>query len=452
MIAHLPLSCHPNPRKVLIVGGGDGGVVREVLKYPSIQKVVLCEIDEKKVVEVSKKYLPHIAQSFDNPRMELFIGDGIQYMKDHKNEFDVIITDAPDPIGPAVGLYEEDYYYNMKNALNPDFGIICCQDKELVSVEPRDSSPPAEDVSQNNSSECNHVQWEYGRLNLNYAVVSKRKIGKLITEGHVRDWDDPRLFTLTALRRRGFPPEAINLFCAKVGVTMAQTVLDPSMLEACVRDVLNVTAPRAMAVLEPLKVTINNFPADHSGSLAIPNFPADESKGSHTIPFTSTVFIERSDFKEKAEKNYKRWSADQPVGLRHAGYVLSIDKINKDSEGNITDLVATCTKTTETDKPKGFIHWVSDPIVCEVRQYERLFFHKSPEDPSEVPGGFLTDINPNSMSVVTNAYVDVSVKGAKHFDKFQFERVGFFSVDTDTHHSKMIFNRTVTLKEDPGKK
>ncbi|CAG2253796.1 QARS [Mytilus edulis] len=281
------------------------------------------------------------------------------------------------------------------------------------------------------------VQWEYGRLNLNYAVVSKRKIGKLITEGHVRDWDDPRLFTLTALRRRGFPPEAINLFCAKVGVTMAQTVLDPSMLEACVRDVLNVTAPRAMAVLEPLKVTINNFPADHSGSLAIPNFPADESKGSHTIPFTSTVFIERSDFKEKAEKNYKRWSADQPVGLRHAGYVLSIDKINKDSEGNITDLVATCTKTTETDKPKGFIHWV---------------FHKSPEDPSEVPGGFLTDINPNSMSVVTNAYVDVSVKGAKHFDKFQFERVGFFSVDTDTHHSKMIFNRTVTLKEDPGKK
>ncbi|XP_071162412.1 glutamine--tRNA ligase-like isoform X1 [Mytilus edulis] len=296
------------------------------------------------------------------------------------------------------------------------------------------------------------VQWEYGRLNLNYAVVSKRKIGKLITEGHVRDWDDPRLFTLTALRRRGFPPEAINLFCAKVGVTMAQTVLDPSMLEACVRDVLNVTAPRAMAVLEPLKVTINNFPADHSGSLAIPNFPADESKGSHTIPFTSTVFIERSDFKEKAEKNYKRWSADQPVGLRHAGYVLSIDKINKDSEGNITDLVATCTKTTETDKPKGFIHWISDPIVCEIRQYERLFFHKSPEDPSEVPGGFLTDINPNSMSVVTNAYVDVSVKGAKHFDKFQFERVGFFSVDTDTHHSKMIFNRTVTLKEDPGKK
>lgn len=296
------------------------------------------------------------------------------------------------------------------------------------------------------------VQWEYGRLNLNYAVVSKRKIGKLITEGYVRDWDDPRLFTLTALRRRGFPPEAINLFCAKVGVTMAQTVLDPSMLEACVRDVLNVTAPRAMAVLEPLKVTISNFPGDHSGSLVIPNFPADETKGSHTIPFTSTIFIERSDFKEKADKNYKRWSADQPVGLRHAGYVLSIDKINKDSEGNITDLEASCTKTTETEKPKGFIHWVANPIVCEVRQYERLFFHKSPEDPSEVPGGFLTDINPNSMSVITNAYVDVSVKDAKHFDKFQFERVGFFSVDTDTHHSKIIFNRTVTLKEDPGKK
>ena len=283
-------------------------------------------------------------------------------------------------------------------------------------------------------------------------MVSKRKIAKLINEGFVRDWDDPRLFTLTALRRRGFPPEAINLFCAKVGVTMAQTVLDPSMLEACVRDVLNVTAPRVMAVLDPLKVTISNFPGDHTGSLTVPNFPADEKKGSHTIPFTSTIYIDKSDFKENADENYKRLTLDQPVGLRHAGYVLSVEKVNKDSEGNITDLVASCKKTADTDKPKGFIHWVSNPFICEVRLYERLFFHKSPEDPSEVPGGFLTDINENSMSVITNAYMDTSVKDAKHFDKFQFERVGFFSVDPDSNHSKMVFNRTVTLKEDPGKK
>ncbi|CAH1783319.1 unnamed protein product, partial [Owenia fusiformis] len=294
------------------------------------------------------------------------------------------------------------------------------------------------------------VQWEYGRLNLNYTVVSKRKIGKLIQNGIVRDWDDPRLFTLTALRRRGFPAEAINMFCAKVGVTMAQVVIDPVMLEACVRDVLNVTAPRVMAVLEPLRVLLNNFPEGEI-QLDVPNFPADESKGSHKVPFSTLLFIEQSDFRETADKSYKRLTLDQPVGLRHSGYVLKVIKVNKNAAGKILDLEVSLKKVSETEKPKAFIHWVSNPIQCEVRLYERLFKHKNPEDPKEVPGGFVTDCNTNSLTVLKDALIDPSARGAKVYDKFQFERNGFFSVDPDTTDKKLVFNRTVTLKEDKSK-
>ncbi|XP_072329220.1 glutamine--tRNA ligase isoform X1 [Scyliorhinus torazame] len=295
------------------------------------------------------------------------------------------------------------------------------------------------------------VQWEYGRLNLHYTVVSKRKIIKLVETGVVRDWDDPRLFTLTALRRRGFPPEAINNFCAKVGVTVAQTTMEPHLLESCVRDVLNDTAPRAMAVLEPLKVTITNFPPDQPLDVSVANFPADESKGFHTVPITSTIYIEQSDFREVMEKGYKRLTPDQSVGLRHAGFVISVQKLIKNKNGKLVELEATCRKSDTAEKPKAFIHWVSNPLICELRLYERLFFHKCPEDPSEVPGGFLSDINPDSLKVIGDAMLDVSVKNAKPFDKFQFERIGYYSVDLDSTDQKLVFNRTVMLKEDPGK-
>ncbi|KAG9336064.1 hypothetical protein JZ751_003330 [Albula glossodonta] len=238
------------------------------------------------------------------------------------------------------------------------------------------------------------VQWEYGRLNLTYTVVSKRKIVKLVETGAVRDWDDPRLFTLTALRRRGFPAEAINNFCARVGVTVAQTTTEPHLLEACVREVLNDQAPRAMAVLEPLKVTITNMPPTTQVEVCVPDFPANEARGSHTV----------------MEKGYKRLTPEQPVGLRHAGYVITLQRV---------------------------IKWVSKPLQCEVRLYERLFKHKNPEDPSEVPGGFLTDINPDSMQVIESAFVDQSVAGAKIFDKFQFERIGYFSVDPDSNKERV---------------
>ncbi|KAI7797490.1 glutaminyl-tRNA synthetase [Triplophysa rosa] len=295
------------------------------------------------------------------------------------------------------------------------------------------------------------VQWEYGRLNLTYTVVSKRKIIKLVETGVVRDWDDPRLFTLTALRRRGFPPQAINNFCARVGVTVSQTTMEPHLLEACIREVLNDTAPRVMAVLEPLKVTITNLPANAQKEIQVPDFPASESKGSHVVPFTKTLFIEQNDFREVMEKGYKRLTPDQPVGLRHAGYVISVQRVIKDGSGKVSELEVTCASSDSVDKPKAFIHWVSEPLQCEVRLYERLFLHKNPEDPAEVPAGFLSDINPDSLNVVESALVDRSVSTAKVFDKFQFERLGYFSVDPDSTPEKLVFNRTVTLKEDPGK-
>ncbi|XP_061535161.1 glutamine--tRNA ligase isoform X2 [Phycodurus eques] len=270
-------------------------------------------------------------------------------------------------------------------------------------------------------------------------------------EFQARDWDDPRLFTLTALRRRGFPPEAINNFCARVGVTVSQTTTEPHLLEACVRDVLNETGPRAMAVLEPLKVTIVNLPEGSNSEVRVPDFPANEAKGSHTVPFKSTIFIEQSDFREVMEKGYKRLTPEQPVGLRHAGYVISVKKVIKDAQGKVVELEVSCCSSNTAEKPKAFIHWVSQPLVCEVRIYERLFLHKHPEDPAEVPNGFLSDINPNSMQVITSALVDTSVKGAKVLDKFQFERVGYFCLDPDSTADKLVFNRTVTLKEDPGK-
>ncbi|XP_076646067.1 glutaminyl-tRNA synthetase [Halictus rubicundus] len=295
------------------------------------------------------------------------------------------------------------------------------------------------------------VQWEYGRLNVSYTVVSKRKIAKLIEQGVVSDWDDPRLFTLTALRRRGFPPEAINNFCAQMGVTGAQAVVDPIVLEACVRDVLNVTAARHMAVLDPLKVTISNFPHENPVKLSVPNFPNEPEKGQHNIIFDEIIYIEASDFQEKATKDFRRLTPNQCVGLKHAGVVLTVQEIERDSSGNIINIIVKQEPASENNKPKAFIHWVSNPVLASIRLYERLFKHKNPEDASEVPNGFLSDINPSSKKEIVG-YIDTSLANlAKPSETFQFERIGFFFVDYDTTPGKVVFNRTVTLKEDSKK-
>lgn len=294
------------------------------------------------------------------------------------------------------------------------------------------------------------VQWEYSRLNVNYTVVSKRKIGKLITEKIVGDWDDPRLFTLTALRRRGFPAEAINNFCARMGVTGAQGSVDPSMLEASVRDVLNVTAPRTFAVLEPLKVTLVNH-ANGATKLTVPDFPTNPEKGSHSITFDRVIYIERSDFERSPDKGYRRLTPDQSVGLRHANVVIKLKEVVEDEQGAVKELICEQESVDTAAKPKAFIHYVSDPLEVEVRLYQPLFFHKNPEDAVAVPNGFLSDVNVNSMKVL-RSYVDGHMKDVRPFEKFQFERMGYFSVDPDTATAgRIVFNRTVTLKEEAGK-
>lgn len=293
------------------------------------------------------------------------------------------------------------------------------------------------------------VQWEYGRLNMHYTVVSKRKIGKLIDEGFVRDWDDPRLFTLTALRRRGFPSEAINNFVATLGLTGAQITIHPDALEASVRDVLNTTAKRAMVVLEPIKVVITNFPHSSPQDIKVPNIPGNEAAGDHTVLFDKDLWIEASDFKLEDERGYRRLTPNQTVGLRHCGYIIKVQEVVKSASG-IDHIKVTCEPATDQNKPKAFIHWVSHPVHCEARLYDRLFKHESPEDSSVVPGGFITDINQDSLTVL-HVLADVSVKGAKIYDKFQFERIGFFSVDPDSTDKCLVFNRTVSLKEDKGK-
>jgi len=291
------------------------------------------------------------------------------------------------------------------------------------------------------------VQWEYGRLSVNFTVVSKRKIAKLIDTGIVKDWDDPRLFTLTALRRRGFPAEAINNFCARMGVTGAQVSVDPMMLDAVVRDHLNLSAPRTMVVLDPVKVTIVNL--DIEQDISIPDFPSEPDRGSHNIKFSKQIYIERSDFKDKDEKGYRRLTPGQSVGLRYAGYIISLVDVVREN-GKVVELKVTAGPVADAEKPKAFIHWVSSPINVEVRLYDRLFEHRNPEDSSEVPGGFLSDIRSNTLTVVQGK-ADSHLSGVKVYDQFQFERNGFFTVDKDTTPTNIVFNLTVGLKEDAGK-
>lgn len=291
------------------------------------------------------------------------------------------------------------------------------------------------------------VQWEYGRLNMDYTVVSKRKILKLIEKGIVRDWDDPRLYTLTALRRRGFPSDAINRFCARLGVTGAQAVVDPQMLESEVRNSLNETASRTMVVTEPLRICITNFEElNLESTISVADFPSDPLRGSHNIAITSIIYIEKGDFKKEADKSYRRLSLKQSVGLRYAGIVINVieEVINNDQ---LIELRVIGKLVDANNKPKAFIHWVSDPKPVELRLYEQLFCHKNPEDANEVKDGYLSDINPNSL-LILNGLADKSLNVISDFQCYQFERIGFFSADPDSSQSRLVFNRTVTLKED----
>lgn len=299
------------------------------------------------------------------------------------------------------------------------------------------------------------VQWEYSRLNINYTVVSKRKLKQLIDAKVVSGWDDPRLYTLEALRRRGCPPEAIKEFCARLGVTGANSAVQPHMIEAEVRDYLNVNAPRTMAILEPLKLIIDNFdeiyPGEKFHEIDVPDFPADpESSPKHKIIIEPVIYLEKSDFKNTSEpdKNFRRLTMSQPVGLRYVHLLISAKSFKVNEQDEVSEIVVNAMKADQGPKPKAFIHWVSRPVTCEVRSYDTLFDMPNPEDH---PNGLLASCREDSLKIHENALVDKYLLGSPCYSRFQFERIGYFSVDPDSTNTRLVFNKTVSLREDKGK-
>ena len=296
-------------------------------------------------------------------------------------------------------------------------------------------------------------QYEFARLNINYTVMSKRKLLQLVKEGYVTGWDDPRMPTICGFRRRGYTPESIRNFCEKIGVAKRDNVIDYSVLEFCLREHLNKVAPRMMAVLNPVKVVITNFPDDQVETLTAINNPEDESAGSRDIPFSKELYIERDDFMENPPKKYFRLAPGQEVRLRYAYFVTCQDVI-KDADGTITEIHCTYDPASRGGnspngrKVKGTIHWVSarHAIDAEVRLFDRLFKTESPDEVEEGKT-FLDNLNEDSLKVLNNCKLEPALAQAKVLDKMQFERVGYFCVDKDSTPEHLVFNRACTLKD-----
>ncbi|QJT11288.1 glutamine--tRNA ligase/YqeY domain fusion protein [Oceanidesulfovibrio marinus] len=295
-------------------------------------------------------------------------------------------------------------------------------------------------------------QIEFARLNLSYTVLSKRRLIQLVREGYVDGWDDPRMPTMVGLRRRGIPAAAIRDFCERIGVAKADNLVDIALLEHCVREELNRTAPRIMGVLNPIKATIENYPEDQVEWFEMPYFPDEPEKGTRQVPFSRTLYLERDDFREEAPRKFFRLAPGREVRLRYAYYVTCTDVI-KDAEGNVTELILRYDPETKGGwskdgrKVKGTLHWVSanHALECETRLYDRLFTVENPMDKQH--GDFKNTINEDSLEMVTS-YVEPSLKDAEPGLQVQFERLGYFCVDTrDSKPGQPVFNRTVTLRD-----
>jgi glutaminyl-tRNA synthetase len=295
-------------------------------------------------------------------------------------------------------------------------------------------------------------QYEFARLNLNYTVMSKRKLLQLVKENYVCGWDDPRMPTICGLRRRGYTPESIRNFCEDIGVAKRDNVIDYTRLENSLRDDLNKKAQRVMAVLNPVKLVIDNYP-EQSEELDAVNNPEDESAGTRKVSFSKTLFIERDDFMENPPKKYFRMAIGQEVRLRYA-YIVKCTSVEKDSEGNITtihceyDPATRGGNTPDGRKVKGTIHWVdaNNYVEAEVRLFDRLFQSESP-DKVEEGKTFLDNLNPDSLKVLENCKLEKFLANTKPLDKYQFERLGYFSTDYDTKENHLVFNRACTLKD-----
>lgn len=292
-------------------------------------------------------------------------------------------------------------------------------------------------------------QYEFARLNLTYTVMSKRKLLRLVQEGYVSGWDDPRMPTICGLRRRGYTPEAIKNFCDRIGLAKRNSVVDVEMLEYCIREDLNKHAQRVMAVLNPLKVVIENYPEDMVEELDAINNPEDERMGVRKVPFSKVLYIEQDDFREEPPKKFYRLAPGREVRLRYGYYIKCVDVI-KDAQGAVVELRCTYDPKSrggwapDGRKVKATLHWVSAKHACdaEVRLYDRLFLQPNPNEGDD----FLTCLNPDSLRVITACKVEPFVKDVAPGSRYQFERQGYFCIDPDSK-DKLVFNRTVSLKD-----
>jgi glutaminyl-tRNA synthetase len=295
-------------------------------------------------------------------------------------------------------------------------------------------------------------QLEFSRLELQYAITSKRKLTEMVNEGLVEGWDDPRMPTIAGMRRRGYTPASIRDFCERIGVTKSENNVEMGVLENCIREDLNTHTPRRMAVLHPLKVIIENYPERKTEELEVANHPQDEFMGTRKIPFTRELYIDRADFREEASKKFKRLVTGGEVRLRNA-YVMRCDEVIKDGEGEIIELHCSIDPDTlganpEGRKVKGVIHWVSAAfgIPAEVRLYDRLFNHPAP-DASKDGQDYKAHLNPESLHTLTQCYLEQSLAKAVPGERYQFEREGYFCADLDHRSDQPVFNRTVTLRD-----
>jgi glutaminyl-tRNA synthetase len=296
-------------------------------------------------------------------------------------------------------------------------------------------------------------QREFARRNLSHTVVSKRKLLKLVEEGVVNSWDDPRMPTISGLRRRGYTPESIRNFANTIGIAKRENLIDVSLLEFHVREHLNKIAPRVMGVLDPVKVVITNYPEGEEEWLEAENNPEDDSAGSRQVPFSKEIYIERNDFKEEANRKFFRLKVGGEVRLKNA-YIIKAIGCSKDTDGNITEIQCTYDAKSKSGsgteeslrKVKGTLHWVSvkHALEAEIRLYDRLFLDESPDTHKDKD--FMDFINSDSLKVITG-YLEPSLKNAKVEDRVQFQRLGYFCVDPDTTPDKLIFNRTVGLRD-----
>ena len=341
-----------------------------------------------------------------------------------------------------------DYTHPISDALE---GIT----HSLCTLEFEDHRPLYDWVLDNIAIPCHPKQIEFSRLNLQYTVVSKRKLTELVNEGHVEDWDDPRMPTIVGLRRRGVPASAIRDFCDRIGVTKSDNTVEMGVLENSIREDLNDSAPRRMAVLNPLKVILENYPEEKKETIKAANHPQNETMGLRDIPFARELYIDQDDFMEVApNKKFKRLVTGGEVRLRNS-YVIRCDEVIKNENGDIIELRChydpeTLGANPEGRKVKGVIHWVSaeHAIEAEIRLYDRLFSHPAPESAAREESKDYKDyINSDSLRTLSHCYLEKSLAGAEPGEVFQFEREGYFCKDTKIIDDKPVFNRTITLRD-----